>query len=118
MAFTVSELQAKKAQILSYVSEGMSIESTFVITQTPVDMQETLAADEDFMALLESARATLEHTLVKKMFNIAEVNEGRGISTEIRFLLAKLFPEKWGAGKNEVSEGAGEPEIDPRDRGI
>lgn len=118
MAFTVSELQAKKAQVLSYIEDGMDIERAFILTQTSTEMQETLAADESFMLLVDSAQATLEHTLVKRLLRIAEENEARGISTEIRFLLPKLNPDRWGSGKNSNPEDAGASGIDPEDRGI
>jgi len=101
-------LEDIKKHVLEAVGYGLDIDSAYLANELSYEEQDLLDADEAFQYQCLCRHKKKELTLASSLENIRIQNEMRGISTENRFLLERLYSERWG-NKQTVSNSV--PEI-------
>lgn len=91
-----------KNQVLEAVSYGLDIDSAYLANELSYEQQDILDEDAAFQYRCQCAHKKKELTLASSLERVRIQNEIRGISTESRFLLERLYSDRWG-NKQTVS---------------
>lgn len=99
-----------KDQIYNMVQSGIPLESAYALLSLTDNQIKALEDDTDFQTKLRFYNASYERNLLDRMDHIMDINEEKGISTEIRWLLSRKFPERYGSKQVVVNQGAALPQ--------
>ncbi len=90
------EVEEKKAVILNCIKLGMKRASTYLLAECSLDLQKELEEDPDFQARLDFEEAFLKKSLLSKLTTAMNLNTALGNTTEVRWMLEKLYPDEYG----------------------
>lgn len=89
-------LDEKKAHVYRLVKLGMSRDEAELLTGLSLEDQETLDRDPVYLANCRVQKLIEERDLLLHLDDIVEDNAIKGVSTEIRWKLERLNPQRWG----------------------
>jgi hypothetical protein len=94
-------LEDKREAVLRCVKLGLTLDAAFLIAECTDDEITALSEDADFKCRATLQAKLLEHNLLKKLDECIALNTSIGKSDEVRWLLGKINPSRWGNGKEE-----------------
>lgn len=89
-------LDDKKSQVYRLVRLGMGREEAELLAEFTIQEQEALDSDAAYLARVNIQKVIEERDLLVKLDDIIEQNTMRGTSSEIRWKLERINPQKWG----------------------
>lgn len=101
---TETQLQSKKAAILTYASTGLSFEKACLLAALPEEYIKVLQDDKDFQFSVRQGRAALEYSLVEQVVALGKKGGQLENTADARWLLERLDPDQW--GKRTAVSGA------------
>jgi len=84
-------------QIYNMLQSGLPLETSFALLELTDDQIRILEKDSQFQRKLRFYMSAYERNLLDRLEHIMDINESKGISTEIRWLLSRRFSDRWGS---------------------
>lgn len=103
-------IQEKKAYILRLIKLGMEPYKVYMLTECTDAEVAALEADEPFQRQLTVEGYLIEKDLLDKLHSAIELNSAEGGTTEIRWLLERLSPKRFG-NRTTIDEGIKTPTV-------
>ena len=92
------ELKDKKNLTERFLRLGMDSYSSMIAAECTQDEIDMLNDDKDFMSRVMWVQKKEVSNLLERLQSVMTINQGRGISTEIRWLLGKMDSSRFGEG--------------------
>lgn len=89
-------IEEKKAHVYRLVKLGMSRDEAELLAGFSLDEQEALERDGVYLARCRLQRIVEERDLLEHLDDVIEDNVLKGVSTELRWKLERMNPERWG----------------------
>lgn len=98
-----------RKHLYNLLQSGIPLPAAFTLVGATEEQIKLLEADKEFMGKVGFYEAYQEKTLLERLNRVMEINESKGISTEIRWLLTKKFPQRYGSRQIIVNESGDLP---------
>jgi hypothetical protein len=103
--FLDDRMQEKFEHMKRALRLGMSAESAMIVAGITSEEAKELEDNKEFRAKCEFIRVAHEQSLLERMSSIMDLNTETGNSTEVRWMLERINPKRWGmrnTGKENV----------------
>ena len=84
-------------QIYNMLQAGLHLETAYALLELTDDQIKELESDPTFSRKLRFYTSAYERNLLDRLDHIMDINESKGISTEVRWLLSRRFSDRWGS---------------------
>ena len=92
----IIDLEQKKIDlVVEFMKLGMSFDTACVAAEISDELKEKLAADDEFVSMINFSLARKEHDLLEKFNKVAEENAERGDTRQLERLLELMNPERY-----------------------
>jgi hypothetical protein len=96
----MGNIDSKLDTVIRLVQTGMDRYRSMLLAELTDEEIALYEKDTAFATKLDFAELRMERDLLDKLDMIVDINTERGISTEVRFLLSKINPDRWGAKRD------------------
>lgn len=90
------DLQGKKQHIERCIKLGLTLYKSMLIAGCTSDEMSLIENDDQYLRRIETLNAIYEHDLLKHIERAIAINVNMGKTTEVRWMLERINPEKWG----------------------
>lgn len=97
-------MEDMKRQIFNLLQAHIPLAAAYSLVAASDAQIKALESDDQFMRTVHFYEARQEQLLLERLNNIMDMNESKGISTEVRWLLSKKFPTRYGSRQVVVTE--------------
>lgn len=92
--------------LYNMLQSGIPLETAYALLEITDDQIKDLETDKAFLRKVKFYEASYERQLLDRIEHVMDINEGRGISTEARWLLARKYPQRWGGRQIVINNPA------------